>query len=348
MKKRLLFALVAFLGGLSLMGSGCAVVPEQEDHAQHDGELKIAATIFPLYDIARTVAGDDAHVTLITPPGASPHYFDASPSLIKKLQGSDFIFQIGAELDDWVVDLADNVPGAEVVDLSHDISLKKSSDTHLHEDGENRHGHEEDHEHEEDVHHEDHEEDMHAHEHEHEAEGEEAHDHAHGEFDPHYWLDPMIATDIAMHIAEELAHHDADHAAEYTARANEFAAEIAKKNAEWTDALQGISQRELVTFHDAFSYFAEHFGLEVVATFEPFAGQEPTAQYLAELKDEVMFHNIKTLFLEPQLPAKTIEQFAKDNGLAIGILDPVGGVDGRMTYIDLIDYNVRTIIETNT
>lgn len=343
MKKQLLLAIIAMVGGLSLIGAGCMGIGRNVDHSSSAETLKVAATIFPLYDIVRSVGGVDVEAVLITPPGASPHYFDASPALLKRLQGSDMIFQIGAELDDWVIDIAENVPGAEVVDMSHDVALRKSSNPHVHEDEE----HEDEHEHEENV---DHDDEMHEHEdeHGHEAEGEEAHDHVHGEFDPHYWLDPMIASDMAMHIAGQLAQHDPDHAAEYTARANAFVAELAKKDTEWKSALSGVSRKELVTFHDAFSYFAEHFGLEVVATFEPFAGQEPTAQYLAELQEEVRSHEIKTLFLEPQLPAKTIEQFAKDNGLGIGTLDPVGGVDGRMSYIDLIDYNIHTIIETNT
>ena len=339
MKKQIVFAIVAMVGGMSLIGAGCTGAVEDTDHSPADGELKVAATIFPLYDIARTVAGDDADVVLITPPGASPHYYEPTPSLLKELQGTSVIFEVGAGLDDWTNDLTENVAGAEIVDLSTIVDLKETADPHIHEDGESGHMHAEDdhddHDEEEDDHDEDHE-------------GEDHDDHGHGPLDPHYWLDPMIAKDIAMHVAEELAHHDETNAAAYVERAQAFAADIAAENAAWKQALSGLTKKEIVTFHNAFEYFADHFGFTVVASFEPFAGQEPTPQYLAELQEEIEVHNITSLFLEPQLPASAIEQFAKYNGLSLGVLDPLGGVDERDSYLDLIDYNVRTIIETNS
>ena len=339
MKQRIVLIFAVVLGGLSIIGAGCSQINSSDVNHFDSGskeKIKIAAAIFPLYDIAGIVAGDDAEVLLIAPPGASPHYFDPTPSLLKEMQGTDFIFKIGAGLDDWVEGLTSNIDGAEIVDISKKVSLKKSVSPHLHKEGESVHAQE--------IEGSGHEEGGHK-AHEHSEHG--AHGHVHGDFDPHYWLDPMIAKDMAMYIAEKLAQSDGAHAGEYVQRANMFAAELAKKDIEWKALVAELVNKEIVTFHNAFMYFAEHFGLTIVATFEPFPGKEPTAQYLAGLRDEIDAHSISTLFLEPQMSKSSIESFAKDYDLSVGVLDPLGGINGVESYIDIIEYNLRSIVGVN-
>jgi len=103
--------------------------------------------------------------------------------------------------------------------------------------------------------------------------------------------------------------------------------------------------KNIVVFHDAWGYFADHFGLTVVGTFEPFPGQEPTPQYLKELQVAVKDYNIKALFAEPQLSQDSIKTLAKDLGVDIKVLDPTGGVEGRMSYIEMMDFNVNNVYE---
>ncbi len=286
--------------------------------------IKIAATIFPVYDIARNVAGDMVDVELILTPGASPHTFDPSPSTLTKLQGSRLIFAIGQGIDSWTLGIAGNVPGSRVVELSQNIRLYALSDTyekHKDEDGEHQ---DEEHANEKDGDH-----------------------HAHGDFDPHYWLDPKNAILIANNIASELSSIDADNAAVYKANANVFITKLNESDIMWQQKFTDTPTRDIVTFHDSFFYFADHFGLNVVATFEPFPGKEPVPSYLRKLQEELTEYKIHTLFIEPQLSSGSLQQFAKDNDISIGILDPLGGIDSRKSYIDLIDYNVQTIIEAS-
>ena len=113
----------------------------------------------------------------------------------------------------------------------------------------------------------------------------------------------------------------------------------------WKEKLSDISSKNIVTFHDAFGYFADHFGLQIVATFEPFPGKEPTPSYLQALQEEITERQITTLFIEPQLSAAALQQFADDNNLTIGTLDPLGGTDERLSYIDMMHYNVKSIAE---
>ncbi len=296
-----------------------------EEAKQSNGNIKIAATIFPIYDIAQTVADDLADVKLILQPGASPHTFEPTPSELTKLQGTKAIFSIGQGLDEWTTGIANNIRNAKVIELDKDMKLRKYEEGDDHDDHDE---HEEDH----DDHHDEHED-------------EDEHDHDHGEFDPHYWLAPDNAVLMANKIAKELGNIDPANKNAYEKNAKTFAKALENKNAEWDNTLKKVKTRELVTFHNAFSYFAHHFDLEILTTFEPFPGKEPTPSYLQELRHTIEEHDITALFTEPQLHGASLEQFAKDNDISVSVLDPIGGTSGRDSYIELIDYNVETVVK---
>jgi zinc transport system substrate-binding protein len=99
----------------------------------------------------------------------------------------------------------------------------------------------------------------------------------------------------------------------------------------------------ILTFHDAWFYFAEDFGLKIAGTFEPAAGEEPTPRYLAELQRRIGTEHIHIVFTEPQLSPSVLESFAKDTKIGIAELDPVGGVEGRTTYLELMEFNANSI-----
>ena len=88
--------------------------------------LKVAATIFPLYDLIRQVAGPDLDVTLLVPPGASPHMATFTPSTIRALTGSAAIFIIGHGLDDWVARLASDAGMTHTIRVDKGIALQAS------------------------------------------------------------------------------------------------------------------------------------------------------------------------------------------------------------------------------
>ncbi|MBI4830830.1 MAG: zinc ABC transporter substrate-binding protein [Candidatus Lindowbacteria bacterium] len=111
------------------------------------------------------------------------------------------------------------------------------------------------------------------------------------------------------------------------------------------ERLSGLPNKKIITFHDAWPYFAEEFGFEIVGSFEPFPGKQPTPRYLAELQQKVRQNDIKSLFSEPQLSTEAIEALASDLGLKLYILDPLGGVEGRNSYADLFAYNADVIVE---
>ena len=329
-------------------------------------ENKVGATIFPLYDITQQIAGDEFDVVPMLPPGASPHTFDPQPSLVKDLQGSRAIFAIGNGLDEWASTLAESVDASiVVVDTDVDLRETEGHEDH-HEEGESHddhddHDEERGHDHEEDEMHDDHEEESdhghdhedangHEDEHDHESEHEDAHSdddhhgHHHGPIDPHYWLSVHNAEQIAMNIANELAELDDENASLYTERAEQYAEKLEALEVELQDKVAGLSSRNIIALHDAWYYFADEFGLNLVGTFEPSAGKEPTPQYLANLEEEVRAHEVSTLFMEPQLSTDSIQAFANDHNLNVAVIDPLGGVEGRENYIELMRYNVEQVV----
>ena len=84
----------------------------------------------------------------------------------------------------------------------------------------------------------------------------------------------------------------------------------------------------------------------MVASFEPFPGKTPSPQYLIALQEQVKMNNINSLFIEPQLSQEAIKTLANDLEVTINILDPLGGIENRNSYIELIDFNVTSIINT--
>ncbi len=289
---------------LVVMGAGCNSVPESSQGP------KVAATIFPIYDLVRVVGGEDVETVLVLPPGSSPHMFEPTPSTIKDLQGASLIFEVGHGLDSWVSSISASVPGLSRVVLDRAISLRMSDSLHEHED----------------MHH------------------EEGEIHSHGLIDPHYWLNPLNASIMVDTVVHELSQLVPERADNFVRRATDFKDELARKNVEWERMFGAISHKELITFHDAFGYFADHFGLEIVSTVEPFPGKEPTPQYILHLKEEIEEHGVTVLYSEPQISLSALETFATDNELSIAVLDPEGS-GARSSYIEMIEYNVRTIVE---
>ncbi len=277
----------------------------REEKANNNDKVQAAATIFPVYDILRQVGGDNIELTLILPAGASPHTFDPTPAQIKSVNQAEIFFVVGAGVDDWALGLLPTDSKVRIVDLSENINLKPFE-------------------------HEDHEDEL-------------EEEHEHGDLDPHYWLDPENAKIIADRIAQELALLDSVNTDEYTANSFKFKEEIDKLLIAWQERLSIFSERSLAVFHDAWGYFAERFGLEIVATFEPFPGKSPSPQYLIEMQEIIKENQVKSLFIEPQLSSEAAESLAKDLKVEIWRLDPIGGFTGKESYLELINYNIEAV-----
>lgn len=334
---------IAFLGGIALIAVVLIGVLSAQTQRNTSG-FAIAATVNPVADMAQRVLGDTAEVELILDPGASPHTFELTPRKATRLSQVDAIFGIGHGLDSWAEDTA-NIGSAAFITLDEHVDLHCGEDVHVHSDDEHHdedeHGHD-DHGHEEDEH--GHDEDEHEEDH-----ADEAHDDEHEEetiaCDPHYWLSVQSAEHMVEQLVEELSALNPTHADLYAANAATYIEELSALDDEVTETLAGVENPHIITFHDSYHYMAEAYGFEVVGTFEPTPGREPTPRQLAELQDLVGIYNIQTLYSEPQLSDRAVQAFVNDLNVAIMELDPLGGTDGRTSYVELMRYNANIIAQ---
>jgi ABC-type Zn2+ transport system substrate-binding protein/surface adhesin len=107
--------------------------------------------------------------------------------------------------------------------------------------------------------------------------------------------------------------------------------------------LGDLPTRQIATFHDAFGYFADAYGLQVVATFEPYPGLEPSPRFVVEFQKKVQAAAVRVVFTEPQLSIDALRPIARDLGVTLAVLDPLGGLPGREGYVELLLFNARAV-----
>jgi ABC-type Zn uptake system ZnuABC Zn-binding protein ZnuA len=258
--------------------------------------LEIAATIFPIYDIARQVAGPVADTVLVLPPGASPHTFEPTPAGVRALSGVRVLFAVGHGLDDWAARLARGagVPQVTIVDAG--IVLRRS------------------------------------------AEGRSA-----DRMDPHYWMSASNGRRIATTITEELERLAPERRGELERLLGVYLAKLEAADHEIRRILADLPTRRIATVHDAFGYFAEAYGLEIAAVFEPYPGLEPSPRFVIQFERKIRTSGVDVVFTEPQLSVAALRPIARDLGVRIETLDPLGGLPGRESYVDLLLFDARAV-----
>ena len=179
-----------------------------------------------------------------------------------------------------------------------------------------------------------------------EEDEEHGHDHDHGAVNAHVWMDPALAIMQVQRIADGLAALDADNAAAYQENAAAYIACIEATHAKMSEALAPLAGREIITFHESFTYFANAYGLEIAAVMSGDSGDEPSTREIARLCDLVKEHNIGALFIEPQYPAKAAGTIARETGAKVATLNPVVSGDGALdSYETLMMENARVLME---
>jgi zinc transport system substrate-binding protein len=282
------------------------------------GKVAVAATIFPLADLARQVGGEHVAVTCIVPPGISPHGFELNPRGRGALAEAKLILSAGP-VDTWLrpamvararhVVLADVAGPPPVNDADHD-------DDHA--------GHT----------------------------GHDDNAHVHAGPDPHYWLDPRNMAALAERVGEALAELDPSHGEDYRRRAADYARQCRELVAEMAAAGADLPHKVFVAEHPAYARVAALMGLRQVASIEPVVGAAGAPGHIQELIDQVIAQRVPAIFTEPQLSgrdAQAVARAAAARGRPVKLLtlDPIGGesVPGRQTYLDNMRANMAALRE---
>lgn len=168
-----------------------------------------------------------------------------------------------------------------------------------------------------------------------------------GEENPHVWLSITKNIEQVQNIRDQLKAADPKHADAYEKNAAAYLAKLEALKTEMHDELDGVPHKDIVTFHEAFPYFADEFHLHILGVIEREPGADPTPAELEETIDQVRALPVKVLFAEPQYSPGAAETIARETGASIYELDPV--VTGEATpaakdaYLDMMRKNMETL-----
>ena len=276
-----------------------------------DGQLLVATTVSPLTSIVAAVGGDHVRIQGIVPEGVNSHTFEPVPQDAELLSTADLIFVNGLKLEDPTLALAETnmKPGAEIVELGT-LALPESDYIY-----------------------------------------DFSFPKEEGKPNPHLWTDPTYAVKYADLVRQKLSERDPAHAADYQANYDAFAAK-AEALAEAVRADQQTvpdGQLKLVTYHDAYAYFAQNFGWKVVGAIQPKTFDEPTPQEIAALISQIKAEGVPTIFGSEVFPSAVLEAIAAETGVRYEDSlrdDDLPGDPGAPEHslLELLRYNYRTMI----
>lgn len=161
---------------------------------------------------------------------------------------------------------------------------------------------------------------------------------------PHVWVSISGAMAQVQNISEQLAAADTAHAALYRGNAKRYLARLDSLRQRMHRELDTLPGREIITFHEAFPYFAREFGLKIAAVIEREPGSEPSAAELGRTVEIVRSHKVRALFAEPQYPAKAAQAIARETGVPVRTLDPAasGPLDPD-AYLKAMEKNLAVL-----
>lgn len=276
--------------------------------------VTVMATFYPVYVLAENVLEGVENVSLVsmTPPATGClHDYQLLPRDMRALAEARMLLINGAGMEAFLPDVKAMYQDLTVVDCSRGVELLAEED----ED----HG-------------------------EHEEHGHEGHDH--GEFNSHIWLDPRNAVQMVRNMEQALAELLPDQAEKIRANADAYAAQLTALDGELRAAVSALPHKKIVTFHEAFPYFARAYGLEMAAvvTLEP--DEAPSPRMLAEVIDTVRAAGNPPLFSEPQYGSAALTAIARETGAPVYELDPLVTGDGALTaYQDVMRKNLKVLEE---
>lgn len=168
------------------------------------------------------------------------------------------------------------------------------------------------------------------------------HEHHHHEADAHFWLSPDCAKTMVTNICQGLIAQYPQHEARFCSNLKDLLGQLDALKAYADEQLGSLSCREMITFHDGFSYFAQAFDLHILAALEEESGSEASASELKALITMTREHNLPAIFTEENGSDRSANVIAADTGAKVYQLSMVmsGG-----NYFDLMYRNIDTIKE---
>ncbi|KAA9007507.1 zinc ABC transporter substrate-binding protein [Paenibacillus spiritus] len=308
----LLLLLVLVLPGCGA-GSRSAIV---------EGKVNVVTTFYPIYEFAKEIGGDDAHIINLLPTGVEPHDWTPRSQDIANTSKAQLFLYNGAGLEGWVPNFLKGLSGdswVQAVEVSRGIELITSGedDGHDHESG-------------------------------------EAEDAAHTgtdtlHTDPHTWVSPKSALIMAANIKDSLIKADPAHRGGYEQRYQVLESKLKALDAEFASTLSGLPKKEIVVSHQAFGYLCRDYGLTQHAIMGLSPDAEPRAQDLVKLAKKVKAEKIRYIFFEELVSDRLAKTLAGEAGVKTLVLNPVEGLTDKQkkngdTYFTLMSSNLQNLV----
>jgi len=278
-----------------------------------DTRLTVMTTTEDLASIAREVGGDRITVESIAKGYQDPHFVEAKPSFILKLQKADLLIVVGRELEiGWLPPLLQQSRNAKIqagadgyLDASQGVRILEIPTGQVTR-----------------------------------AMGD-----VHPQGNPHYWLDPENARVIATSIAGKLSAARPADRAYFEQRLAAFGARLTDAVKKWTAQMAPYKGTKVVTYHRSFPNFADRFGLDIIGYVEPKPGIPPSPGHTLELIQEMKRQNVKLILVEPYFDTSTPQSVARAVGGQVLVVPPsVGGVKEATDFLSLFDYDVSLLV----
>jgi ABC-type Zn uptake system ZnuABC Zn-binding protein ZnuA len=308
-RRRPLAAGIALLS-LAVVAAGLAGC-SADDSGGSAGRLQVVTTVSPVTSIAANVIGEGAEITGIVPEGTNSHTFEPPPSAAAVLSRADLVLINGLKLEDPTRELAEESQkdGAEIVEVGTTVLPESQWIFDFSFPKEE------------------------------------------GKPNPHLWTDPLYAIKYAAVIRDTMVRRDPANKAAYEANYTAF-----EQNATaLSDAIRKDQQtipggkRELLTYHDAYAYFAKDYGWRVIGAIQPRNFEDPTPKEVATLIDQIKREHVPTIFGSEVFPSKVLAQIGKETGARYEDTlrdDDLPGKPGdtEHSWLGLMRYDYRTMI----
>ena len=282
--------------------------------ARAQSKLNVMTTTEDLASIAREVGGDHITVESMAKGYQDPHFVEAKPSFILKLQKADLLVLVGRELEiGWLPPLIQQSRNAKI-QAGADGYLDASLQAQILEIPS--------------------------------GEITRAMGDVHPLGNPHYWMDPENGKRVGKAIADKLTQFRPNDRAYFTMRLTDFTSRLDEAEKRWLGMMAPYKGTKMVTYHRSFPNFAERFGLNIVGYVEPRPGIPPTPQHTLDLMNEMKRQNVKLVLVEPYFDLKTPQAIGRETGAQVLVMPPsVGGVKEVPDYFKLFDYDINLLID---
>lgn len=279
-----------------------------------EDSIKVVTSFYPMYLLASNVVKDIDNVELINMTNSATgclHDYSLTTDNIKLLEDCDVFIINGAGMESFLDKVLEQKPDLKIIDTSEGIELIKSD----YEEESDDHDHDHDHDHDE-------------------------------EYNPHVWLSVENAIKQVENIENKLIEYNSINKDKYSKNAKEYIEQLSNLDNKIHSELDNIKNKNIVTFHEAFPYFAKEYGLNIVGVVQREAGSEPSAKELQETIEKIKKLDVKAICVEPQYSTKAAETISKETNVKVYTLDPIVTEESKnSSYIDIMNKNLETLKE---